>query len=81
MSKISTKTLRKYGDQYIKLLMSHFRRNKHFSTTFFRLMFKNSNQPNLLTYDVKTVLKIIYMEQGLYTQVLMIRQKNLDHRK
>ena len=48
---------------------------------YFHDLCKDPNQPQLLPYDVKIVLKIMAMEQGLYAQVVMICQKDLDDKK
>ena len=68
MSKISTKTLRQHGDQYMKLLMFHFLKKRQFSTIFLNLRKNNPNQPQFLPSDVKIVLERMLMEQGLYAK-------------
>ena len=45
------------------------------------MMLNNKNQPQFLPSDVKIVLKKMAMEQGLYAQAVMIRQKDLDNKK
>ena len=41
----------------------------------------NTNGPQFLPSEVKLVLKIMAMEQGLYVQVVMIRRKDSDNKK
>ena len=81
MSKVLKKTLKQHGDQYTKLSMPHFLKKRTFSTRFLDLCKNNPNQPQFQTSDVKTVLRIMAMEQGLYEQVVMIRRNNLDNKK
>ena len=40
----------------------------------------NPNQPQFLPSEVKLVLKIMAIEQVLYAQVVMIRQKGYDNK-
>ena len=47
----------------------------------FRIMLKNTNQPQFIPSGVKKLLKLMAMEQGLYAKVVMIHQKHLDNKK
>ena len=64
----------------MKLSKPHFLKKQKNSTRFLDLC-KNSNQPQFLPYDTKPVLKRMAMKQGLYSQVVMIRRKDLDNNK
>ena len=66
------------GYQYMKLLILHFFQKQTRFTRNFRLMYKKSNEPQFLTYEVKVALKKIAIGKGLYAQVLMIFRKNSD---
>ena len=66
------KPVRQYGYQYMKLSMLRFSKKRKFYTSFLYLCKNNPNQPQFIPSDVKTVLKILATEQGLYVKVVMI---------
>ena len=65
----------------MKLFTPHLSKKQIFFQIIFRLMYKNTNKPQFIPSDVKIVFKIMATEQGLYAQVFMILQKDLDDKK
>ena len=52
-----------------------------FSQSFLDLYKKNPNENQFLSSDVKKILKIMAMEQGLYTKVVMVCRKGFYYKK
>ena len=65
----------------MKLLIIHFLKRQIFPQPFLEFCKNNSNQPQFLPYEAKVFLKIMDMEDGLYTHVFMILRKDYDNKK
>ena len=63
------KPVRQYGYQYMKLSMLRFSKKRKFYTSFLYLCKNNPNQPQFITSDVKTLLKIFYVTRVIFKSV------------
>ena len=64
----------------MKLLILHFLKKRIFSRSLFRLIYKFSNQNQLLPSGFKLVLNIMATEQGLCAQLVMICRKYSENK-
>ena len=64
----------------MKLLILHFLQKHFFTPECLEQYKKYPNEPQFLPSEVKVALKMA-TEQGLYTQVVMIHQKDSENKK
>ena len=57
---------------------SYYEETKLFPTTFLNQCRNNPNEPQNIPNEIKADLFLMAMEQGLYVQVVMIRQRESD---
>ena len=74
------KNIRTIWRPIYEVINAPFLKKRIFSTRFLDLCKNNSNKPQFLPSYVRIVLKIMAMEQSLYSQVVIIFQKYLNNK-